>query len=435
MTIHQSYILLVDDDASNLFLLEELLQAEGYQTRSVQSGSQALSLAQDAPPGLVLLDVMMPDMDGFEVCQQLRIDPVLQTVPVIFLTALDDDDSRLKGLELMGDDYLTKPIHSQLVLAKVASILRLSQLRSQHSQQLIYQQARQWSENQVAAAWQISEALSEKFRLFVPEQLLCRIAPQGVESIQLGNATEEEITVLFCDIREFTAIAESQQAKETFEWLNAFFTRMNQAIVSHHGFIDKYLGDAIMAVFDRPQHHAQDAIGAAVVMRQTLIDFNTNRALFNLEHPINIGIGIHTGQGVIGTLGSDYRMDSTVIGDVVNTASRLEDLTKQYGCQVIASGAAIAQLSQPDLFQFRWIDRVTPRGKQQANDLYEILGTHPLPIDQAKVQSQATFEQGIQAWHRGHFSTALEYFQQVVAQNAKDTVATLYIQRCQQQLG
>ncbi len=261
-------ILLVDDDPTNLMLLEELLLCEGYEPLLAAAGLEALEVAAQSVPDLILLDVMMPEMDGFEVCSRLREDVRLQAVPVIFLTALDDDQSRLRGLEMMGDDYLTKPINSKLLLTKISSILRLRQMRSQQAQSEISQLVKEQSRQQIAAAWEINDYISEKFRLFVPQQYLNRIAPKGVESIQLGNAKEEEITVLFCDIRGFTAIAETQTARETFEWLNAFFTQMSQAIASHHGFVDKFLGDAILAVFDRPENHAEDALNAAVTKLQ-----------------------------------------------------------------------------------------------------------------------------------------------------------------------
>ncbi len=432
-------ILLVDDEPANLILLEELLHLKGYTTVSALSGDEALSKAGADRPDLILLDIMMPDLDGFDVCDRLRKDPILQTVPVIFLTALDDDTSRLKGLEMMADDYLTKPFNSRLLLAKVESVLQLSQMRSQAVSSQFNQRVKEQSKRQIAAAWEANEYLAEKFHLFVPEQLLERIAPQGVESIQLGNVTEEELTILFCDIRGFTAIAESQEARETFEWLNAFFTKMNDCISSHGGFIDKYLGDAIMAVFDKPNSHARDAIDASVAMQESLQEFNADRHKYNLSSPVNIGIGIHTGIGMIGTLGSDRRMDSTVIGDVVNTASRLENLTKIYGCQIIVSENAIVHAREfvnatSNNYYYRWIDRVTPRGKQKAIEIYEVWAASS-PDCEIKQLTQALFNKGIQGWQSGKFVAALGYFQQLAAQNPVDTVVNLYIEKCQEKLG
>ncbi|MEG3842125.1 response regulator [Microcoleus sp. herbarium14] len=470
-------IMLVDDEPANLILLEELLHLKGYATVSALSGDEALSLARASRPDLILLDIMMPEMDGFDVCEILRNDTALQTVPVIFLTALDDDTSRLRGLEMMADDYLTKPFNSRLLLAKVENVLQLSQMRSQAVSSQFNQQVKEQSKRQIAAAWEANEYLSEKFHLFVPEQLLGRIAPQGIESIQLGNVTEEELTILFCDIRGFTAIAESQEARETFEWLNAFFTKMNDCITSHSGFIDKYLGDAIMAVFDKPNSHAMDAIESAVAMQESLQEFNADRHKYNLESPVNIGTGINTGIGMIGTLGSDRRMDSTVIGDVVNTASRLENLTKIYGCQIIISENAIvhareflnsispnsnlkenlllkcdlevetaesmistsgATAAYSDLpsnnYYYRWIDRVTPRGKQQAIEIYEIWAASS-PDSEAKQLTQVLFDKGIQGWQSERFVAALGYFQQLIEQNPADTVVSFYINCCQEKLG
>jgi two-component system sensor histidine kinase ChiS len=469
--------MLVDDEPANLTLLEELLRLEGYATVSAESGAEALSLARASRPDLILLDIMMPEMNGFDVCDSLRKDTALQTVPVIFLTALDDDTSRLRGLEMMADDYLTKPFNSRLLLAKVGNILQLSKMRSQAVSSEFNQQVKEQSKRQIAAAWEANEYLSEKFQLFVPEQLLGRIAPQGIESIQLGNVTEEELTILFCDIRGFTAIAESQEARETFEWLNAFFTEMNDCITSHGGFIDKYLGDAIMSVFDKPKSHAMDAIEAAVAMQESLQRFNASRQKYNLENPVNIGTGINTGLGMIGTLGSDRRMDSTVIGDVVNTASRLENLTKIYGCQIIVSENALvhareflngispnsnskeslllkcdlevgtqetilstsrATAADSDLpsnnYYYRWIDRVTPRGKQQAIEIYEIWSASS-PDSEVKLLTQVLFDKGIQGWQSERYVAALGYFQQLIEQNPADTVVSFYINRCQEKLG
>ena len=469
--------MLVDDEPANLTLLEELLRLEGYATVSAESGAEALSLARASRPDLILLDIMMPEMNGFDVCDRLRKDTALQTVPVIFLTALDDDTSRLRGLEMMADDYLTKPFNSRLLLAKVENILQLSKMRSQAVSSQFNQQVKEQSKRQIAAAWEANEYLSGKFQLFVPEQLLGRIAPQGIESIQLGNVTEEELTILFCDIRGFTAIAESQEARETFEWLNAFFTKMNDCITSHGGFIDKYLGDAIMSVFDKPKSHAMDAIEAAVAMQESLQKFNATRQKYNLENPLNIGTGINTGIGMIGTLGSDRRMDSTVIGDVVNTASRLENLTKIYGCQIIVSENALvhareflngispnsnskeslllkcdlevgtqetiisnsrATAADSDLrsnnYYYRWIDRVTPRGKQQAIEIYEIWSASS-PDSEVKLLTQVLFDKGIQGWQSERYIAALGYFQQLIEQNPADTVVSFYINRCQEKLG
>ncbi len=423
-------ILIVDDEPANLILLEELLQAEGYQILSATSGGEAIEAAKTSFPDLVLLDVMMPDMDGFEVCDYFRKDEQLKTIPVIFLTALDDDQSRLRGLELMGDDYITKPFNMRLLIAKVASTLQLNQMRSQSA--VASSEALEQNSQDIK---QISEEFAQKFRLFVPEQYLERIAPQGVESIQIGNFREEQLTILFCDIRGFTTIAESQQASETYTWLNVFFEQMGACISSNSGFIDKYLGDAILAVFDRHHFHSQDALNAAIMMQKSLINFNENRHQLKLKEPLKVGIGIDTGIGMIGTLGSEFRMDSTVIGDVVNTASRLEGLTKVYGCPILVSQATVSQVkSNSDLFDLRLIDQVTPRGKQNAIDIYELFGNKNYVIFPNKLRTKKMFNEGIKAWKSKNLTQALSYFKQVIEQDTTDAVAQLYVERCQDQI-
>ncbi len=427
-------ILLVDDDPANLFLLTELLRLNGYNVLSASSGNQAIEIANQTPIDLIILDVMMPEMDGFEVCKILRQNRRFLSVPILFLTALDDEESHLKGLEMMADGYLIKPVNRRLFVAKVENSLRLQKQRLELLDSEIRQQVKQQIKEQIYSAWQISEALSEKFRLFVPEQFLQRIAPQGVDSIQLGNVTEEEMTILFCDIRDFTGIAESQVVSKTFEWLNVFFSQMSDCITTHKGFIDKFLGDAIMAIFTQSESHAEDAINTAIMMQDSLQQFNENREQFNLKDPLKIGIGIHTGIGMIGTLGSHQRMDSTVIGDVVNTASRLERLTKFYGCPIIASKAVITSVKHTDLlYSYREIDRVNPSGKQKIIELYEVFGSHSVN-SLLKLETLSTFNKGIQAWQNKKYVSALGYFQEVIAKNPTDSVALIYQKKCQEQL-
>ena len=473
MSNKQPCILVVDDEPNNLILLEEILALEGYATISANNGKEALQFASQSPPDLILLDVMMPEIDGFEVCKSLRHNPQLKTIPIIFLTALDDEKSKLKGLELMGDDYITKPFNTRLLLAKVANVLQLNQIRSQATKSQNIQQVDEQSDLQLSAALRINQVLSEKFRLFVPEQFLSRIAPEGLNSIQLGDGKEEELTVLFCDIRGFTAIAESQNARDTFKWLNSFFERMSVCISANQGFIDKFLGDAIMAVFDKYECHSLNSLKAAVMMQQSLQDFNVNYQKYNLREPVKIGIGIHTGFGVIGTLGSEKRMDSTVIGDVVNTASRLESLTKTYGCSIIVSEQVISEIeicqnncqiakrietkdnslnsqenfsnqiqnnqnNQPsysDKIYYRWIDKVKLRGKQNAVNIYELLGTEKNLIEPKKVATLSIFNKGIKGWKLGKYAAALEYFQQAKKLNSIDNITDLYVERCREKLG
>lgn len=365
------YLLLVDDEPYNLMLLSDLLALEGYTTRTASCGAEAIDLIQAEPPQLILLDVMMPDMSGFEVCEWIRTQPDLQTTPVIFLTALDDDASRLQGINALGDDYLTKPIQADLVLTKVASRLRLTKLRQDsfqaqlQRQSALFHQRRQEFHHYVAthahmASHPNSAALQRLAALASP--------PTPVPEVM----DRAEVTILFCDIRNFTAIAEHQDPQDTLHWLNAFYADVNRVIEQEHGVIDKYIGDAVMAVFRRPHQHGADGLQAALQIQLALQQFNQNYQRFALPHPIAAGVGVHSGEGVMGVLGDQQRLGMTVIGDVVNTAARLETLTKTYQRPVLFSDSVLAQLPPDHDFAYRQVDTMAPKGKQTPLTLYSL---------------------------------------------------------------
>lgn len=228
--------------------------------------------------------------------------------------------------------------------------------------------------NEMSAALQISfsklQKTIESFQRFVPGKFLAVIASDGIENIQVGVASHRVITILFCDIRSYTSMSEQMTPIETFEFLNDYLSRMGNAIDNCGGFIDKYIGDAIMALFDRP--HTDYAVQAALAMQNTLVDFNQDRRKKGLP-TIDIGIGIHQGEVIMGTIGFTSRIDSTVIGDAVNLASRVEGLTKTYNCSILVTESVIAALAHPENFKFRLVDRsVKVKGKDESIAIYEI---------------------------------------------------------------
>jgi len=391
------YILLVDDEPYNLMLLSDLLAIEGYTTRTASCGAEAIDLIQQAPPQLILLDVMMPDMSGFEVCEWIRTQPDLQTLPIIFLTALDDDASRLQGLNALGDDYLTKPIQADLVLTKVASRLRLMQLRQDsfqaqlQRQKALFHQRRQEFHHYVATHAHMTAHPNSD----VLQRLAALASPPAPPPEAMDRA---EVTILFCDIRNFTAIVEHQDPQDTLHWLNAFYADVNRVIEQQNGIIDKYLGDAVMAVFRRPQHHGTDGLQAALQIQLALQQFNRNYQHFALPHPIAAGVGVHSGEGVLGVLGDQQRLGMTVIGDVVNTAARLETLTKTYQCPVLFSDSVLRMLSPDHGFTYRRVDTMTPKGKQTPLTLYSLqIPLLPQTTESLQPQSgQATAWSGTQ---------------------------------------
>ncbi|WP_234488926.1 adenylate/guanylate cyclase domain-containing protein [Oxynema sp. CENA135] len=211
----------------------------------------------------------------------------------------------------------------------------------------------------------------ESFQRFVPEKFLVAIAPEGIENIQVGVAVKRTISILFCDIRNYTSLSEAMTPLETFSFLNDYLEIVGQEIARHGGFIDKYIGDAIMALFD--DRATDGAVQAAIAMRQRLISFNQTRLERQLP-PIEIGIGIHRGEVVMGTVGFVSRIESTAIGDAVNVAARVEGLTKEYGCNVLVTNAVVDSLGDREAVQLNLIDEaVKVKGKDEAIAVYEVL--------------------------------------------------------------
>lgn len=228
--------------------------------------------------------------------------------------------------------------------------------------------------NEMSAALQGSfnklQKTLESFELFVPNKFILAIAPQGIENIAVGVAATRTITILFCDIRGYTSMSEVMTPQETFAFLNDYLACMGKAIDKAGGFIDKYIGDAIMALFDDAA--SDGALQAAIFMQQALDTFNDERIQKGLAK-IAVGIGIHRGEVVMGTVGFTCRIDSTVVGDAVNIAARVEQLTKYYDCTILLTESVVNSLSLRELFSLTLIDEaVKVKGKDEAIAIYEL---------------------------------------------------------------
>lgn len=210
----------------------------------------------------------------------------------------------------------------------------------------------------------------DSFERFVPEKFLQVIAPRGIENIAVGEYAKHNITILFSDIRGYTALSESQTPEETFKFLNEYIAYVGDAIDEYGGFIDKYIGDAVMALFD--ENHTDSALKATIAMQLALKKFNQKREQLGLR-TIASGIGLHRGEVVMGTVGFTSRIDSTVIGDAVNVSSRVEGLTKNYNCEILITDAVVAALEHPENFLLEIVDEsVKVKGKETAIKLYRL---------------------------------------------------------------
>jgi adenylate cyclase len=271
-------------------------------------------------------------------------------------------------------------------------------------------------------------ATEEAYGRFVPVQFLRLLGRPGITEVKLGDHVEQEMTLLFSDIRDFTALSESILPAENFRFINSYLSTMEPVVARHDGIIDKYIGDGIMALFPGS---ADDAVLSGIDMLFQLSIYNQGRAHAGFV-PIRIGIGINTGLVMMGTVGGHNRMDSTVIGDAVNLASRLEGLTKSYGTPLVISANTLYALEDPGVYHIRLIDRLRFKGRYQAQSVYEVYDADPEPLRLAKQATLRTFEEALAFYHLGHTDLAQPLLQECLRIAPDDRVARAYLERCKE---
>ncbi len=258
---------------------------------------------------------------------------------------------------------------------------------------------------------------------FVPHEFLNNLAKESIIDVQLGDQVQKDMTVLFSDIRSFTTLSEAMSPEENFNFINSFLRAIGPIIRTHHGFIDKYIGDAIMALFPRDAEHA---IMAAVEMQKGLIDWNASRRERGFL-PVEIGIGLHIGTLMLGTVGEEKRMEGTVISDAVNLASRLEGLTKLFGAGIILSERTLEGLGEKKVkYLYRNLGRVSVKGKRDPVTIYEIIDGSDNAVAERKLKTKKLFEQGLDLYYARDFAAAQGKFQNVLKLNPDDAAARLY---------
>ena len=235
------------------------------------------------------------------------------------------------------------------------------------------------------------------------------------------------MTVLFSDLRSFTELSESMTPEDNFRFLNSYFARIGPIIRKHNGFIDKYIGDAIMALFPK---NTDDALRAAIEIQREITKYNIQHRFPN-RTPIKAGIGIHTGDVILGTIGEIQRMEGTVVSDAVNLTSRLENLTKLYGASILISMDTFLDLENQDDYNYRILDKVRVKGKKKFITVIEVFDG--LPDDQLAqiLDAKIYFEEGVASYSSRDFSTAIELFRKNLSIYPSDKAAKIYIQRAE----
>jgi PAS domain S-box-containing protein len=278
--------------------------------------------------------------------------------------------------------------------------------------------------NELQKALAAEEKLTDAYGRFVPHEFLHFLGYESILEVKLGDQVQKEMSVLFSDIRDFTSLSETMTPAENFQFINAYLSRMEPAITQNFGFIDKYIGDAIMALFDGS---ADDAVKAGIAMLEELYEYNISRNRPDCP-PLQIGIGINTGSLMLGTVGGQSRMDSTVISDAVNLASRVETLTKEYGVSMLITQNTFIELN--DFYDLRLIDRVTVKGKSQMVTVYEVFAADPPELRQKKLETKTLFEEALVLYNSDRCVEATRFFSGCLQINPTDNVAQIYMQRC-----
>jgi len=318
-------ILVVDDNPTNVEILRVRLVSQGYEVVTAADGEAALAQARALDPDLVLLDIMMPKLDGIAVLKELKQDARLKFVPVIMVTAKADPRDMVAGLEAGGDDYLTKPFEQAVLVARVRSLLRIKELHD-----TVQQQAQELSSWNQQLEERVAAQLAEIDRIGRLQRFL---APQVARLIASENTGEEmlashrrEVTVVFCDLRGFTAFTERSEPEEVMAVLRDYHESLGKLIFRYEGTLDRFAGDGIMIVFNDPipcADHTERAVQLALDMRDQVGKLSAQWQ--RKGHRLGFGVGIASGYATLGQIGFEQRREYTAIGSVINLASRLCD--------------------------------------------------------------------------------------------------------------
>ena len=361
-------ILVVDDTPKNVKLLADLLTVKGYAVITAASGREALAQVEAEQPDLVLLDVVMPEMSGYEVCRKIRANPATEILPIVMVTALDPSEERVKGLEAGADDFLTKPINQAELMARVRSLLRIKQLYD-----TVQAQAAQLSDWNKTLEQRVQEQVGQLENL---GRLKRFFSPQLAELIVAGGAEDplkthrREVTVVFLDLRGFTAFAETSEPEEVMGVLREYHTEMGKLILDHEGTLERFTGDGMMIFFNDPvpvPNPAQRAIKMALAMRDRVGELILK--WHKLGYELDFGVGIAQGYATIGGIGFEGRWDYGAIGTVTNLASRLCGEAKPG--QILISQRLLGTVE--DLVEVEPVGELTLRGFHRPITAHNVL--------------------------------------------------------------
>jgi adenylate cyclase len=381
MAMERSWkILVVDDTPQNIRVLDAILAPRGYTVIPATTGAEALQRVQSEAPDLILLDILMPGMSGYEVAQRLRADPATRFLPIVMVTALGAQEEKVKAIEAGADDFLTKPVNQLELLARVKSLLRIKDYHDTIQMQAA--QLAEWNrtlEERVQRQVQELERLA-RLRRFLAPQLAALIASDQHE--QALDSHRREVTVVFCDLRGFTAFAETTEPEEVIGVLREFHAAMGEIIYRYEGTLERFTGDGMMIFFNDPlpcSDHAARAIHMAVAMRHRVAELKARWQ--RRGHHLDFAVGVAMGYATLGKIGFEGRFDYAAIGTVTNLAARLCDEAR--GDQILASQRVYSAVEV--LVEAEMIGELSLKGFSRPVVLYNIIGLTEPPPDQSEV--------------------------------------------------
>ncbi len=336
----KSDILIVDDNPTNLRLLARFLGSSSYNPRFALSGEEALRAARVRLPDMVLLDINMPGMSGYEVCQKLHAEHGDTCPPVIFVSALGEAIDKVRAFEVGGVDYLTKPFSNAEIIVRINNHLNIRRLQRE------LEEANEMLERRVKERTKELERQIALFDKFVPEIFISSL--KDSPKVRATLAREGVYTILSCDIRDFTGLSESLSSAESYTLLNSLFSVVEAGIHEFGGFVYQFMGDGILALFSDEEGSTDQPVSAALAVQTHILPkYNAERREQKLP-PIAMGIGLNTGQIAIGITGTEHRLDACAVGSAINLAVRCESLTREFHEDIIISEFTLAKLSHPE---------------------------------------------------------------------------------------
>lgn len=490
-------ILIVDDTPANLLAMRSILEILEVDIVTASSGNEALSLILRQEFAVILLDVQMPDMDGYETAELMLQLEETRFVPIIFVTANDKDEKFVfKGYDVGAVDYIFKPFDPYILKSKVSVFLKLynqkieisnkknklseiirekdrliTEIEEQNQRkdhllleiQSQQEQIKRYSKfkfrsiliglsflaaisiiyigyilqkNSQLIAYteklnllnEYTTNLNDACKRFMPYDILNLLNKDSIIDVNLGDQVLKEMIVLFVDVRDYSTIAENLTPEENIKLINEILQIMQEPILEYQGIINKYLGDGLMALFVT---NADDALAASIQMLQKMSEYSMQRIGKGLP-PIRIGIGIDSGPMMVGTVGSEQRMEHTVIADSVNVSSRIEGMTKIYGASLLISDNVFKDLKDSSYYSIRLMDSVKVKGRNKPVIVYQVLDGECCATIELHKRTMNDFSEGILLFREKKFAEAHQAFSQVLKINQDDVAAKIYKERCEE---